>query len=196
MAFGSNIIPTVFCYIYYIVLIQLYINRCMIVWIAMYSFQYTWVSLIHFNVCVSYQCMHVCACVHAQPARLLCPWISKARVLGMGCHFLLQGMFLTQGSNLGLLHCRQTLYWLSHPRNPLTKTLPGLSGRGSKGNHNLIRSFTSFLFVTQSEVFTTYYQWFSKQIKPRLDFWSPKHSCHNYSEHVRCCSCGWSSIFI
>ena len=32
----------------------------------------------------------------------------------MGCHFLLQGIFLTQGSNLGLLHCRQTLYHLSH----------------------------------------------------------------------------------
>ena len=27
----------------------------------------------------------------------------------MGCHFFLQGIFLTQGSNLGLPHCRQTL---------------------------------------------------------------------------------------
>ena len=33
---------------------------------------------------------------------------------GMGCYFLLQGIFLTQGSNPGLLHCRQTLYPLSH----------------------------------------------------------------------------------
>ena len=32
----------------------------------------------------------------------------------MGSHFLLQGIFLTQGSNLGLLHCRQILYHLSH----------------------------------------------------------------------------------
>ena len=32
----------------------------------------------------------------------------------VGCHFLLQGIFLTQGSNPGLLHCRQTLYPLSH----------------------------------------------------------------------------------
>ena len=31
-----------------------------------------------------------------------------------GCHFLLQGTFPTQGSNPGLLHCRQTLYPLSH----------------------------------------------------------------------------------
>ena len=32
----------------------------------------------------------------------------------MGCHFLLQGIFPTQGSNLGLLHCRKTPYCLSH----------------------------------------------------------------------------------
>ena len=32
----------------------------------------------------------------------------------MGCHALLQGIFLTQGSNPGLLHCRQILYHLSH----------------------------------------------------------------------------------
>ena len=31
----------------------------------------------------------------------------------MGCHFLLQGIFPTQGSNSGLPHCRQTLYCLS-----------------------------------------------------------------------------------
>ena len=32
----------------------------------------------------------------------------------MDCHFLLQGIFPTQGSNPGLQHCRQTLYPLSH----------------------------------------------------------------------------------
>ena len=38
---------------------------------------------------------------------------------GMGCHFLLQGIFLKQGSNSGLLHCRQILYYLSHQRRPM-----------------------------------------------------------------------------
>ena len=33
---------------------------------------------------------------------------------GVGCHSLLQGTFLTQGSNPGLPHCRQILYHLSH----------------------------------------------------------------------------------
>ena len=30
------------------------------------------------------------------------------------CHALLQGIFLTQGLNLGLLHSRHILYHLSH----------------------------------------------------------------------------------
>ena len=37
----------------------------------------------------------------------------------MGSHSLLQGIFLTQGSNLGLLHYRQILYHLSHQGSPL-----------------------------------------------------------------------------
>ena len=48
------------------------------------------------------------------PTRLLCPWDFPGNNTGEGCHFLLQGIFLTQGSNLGLLHCRQILYCLSH----------------------------------------------------------------------------------
>ena len=35
-------------------------------------------------------------------------------------HEILQGIFLTQGSNLGLLHCRQILYYLSRQGNPAT----------------------------------------------------------------------------
>ena len=44
-----------------------------------------------------------------QPARFLCPWDSLGRRTGVGCHAGLLGIFLTQGSNPGLLHCRQTL---------------------------------------------------------------------------------------
>ena len=33
---------------------------------------------------------------------------------GVGCHFLLHGIFLTQRSNPGLPHCRQSLYGPSH----------------------------------------------------------------------------------
>ena len=37
---------------------------------------------------------------------------------GVGWWFLLHGIILTQGSNLGLPHCRQILYYLSHPGSP------------------------------------------------------------------------------
>ena len=38
---------------------------------------------------------------------------------GVGCHFLLQGIFLTQGWNPSLLHCRQILYQLSCKGSPI-----------------------------------------------------------------------------
>ena len=53
-----------------------------------------------------------------QPARLLCPQNSLEKHIGVGCHFLLQGLFLTQGTNLGLTHCGQILYHLSHQGSP------------------------------------------------------------------------------
>ena len=43
---------------------------------------------------------------------------------GVGCHFLLQEIFPTQGLNPGLPHCRQTLYHLSHLT--ITSFLPSL----------------------------------------------------------------------
>ena len=53
-----------------------------------------------------------------QPARLLCPWNSPGKNTGVGSHSLFQGIFPTQGSNLGLPHCRWFLYCLSHQRSP------------------------------------------------------------------------------
>ena len=45
---------------------------------------------------------------------LLPPWDFPGKSTGVGCHFLLQKIFPTQGSNPGLPCCRQTLYRLSH----------------------------------------------------------------------------------
>ena len=60
-----------------------------------------------------------------QSTRLLCPWYLPGKNTRVGCHFLLQGIFLTQGSNPYLLHCRWFLYpWstgkhsLGHQGNP------------------------------------------------------------------------------
>ena len=40
--------------------------------------------------------------------RILCPWNFPGKNTGVGCHFLPQGIFLTQGSNPSLLHL---LHW-------------------------------------------------------------------------------------
>ena len=53
------------------------------------------------------------------------PWDSPGENTGAGCPFLLQGIFLTQGSDLyllSLLHCRCILHLLSHWESPI-KTL-------------------------------------------------------------------------
>ena len=43
-----------------------------------------------------------------QPTRLLCPWNFPGKNTGVGCHFLLQGIFPTQRLNPRLLH---RLHW-------------------------------------------------------------------------------------
>ena len=56
-----------------------------------------------------------------QPSRLLCPQDFPGKNPGVDCHFLLQGVFPTQGFNsclLCLLHCRQILYLLSYQGSP------------------------------------------------------------------------------
>ena len=50
----------------------------------------------------------------AEPTRLLWPWDFPGKNTEVGCYFLFQGIFLTQGSDPSLLNCRQTLYHLSH----------------------------------------------------------------------------------
>ena len=49
-------------------------------------------------------------CDPMEPTKLLCP----CKNTGVGSHSLFQWIFPTQGSKLGLLHCRRILYLLSH----------------------------------------------------------------------------------
>ena len=65
-------------------------------------------ELVRMCVCVSCSVMSDSLRPHElQPARLLCPWNSPGKNTGVDCRFPLQGIFPTQGSNLGLLHRRQ-----------------------------------------------------------------------------------------
>ena len=54
----------------------------------------------------------------SQPHGLYCPWNSSGQNTGVGRLSLLQGIFPTQGSNPGFLHCRRILYQLNHKGSP------------------------------------------------------------------------------
>ena len=62
---------------------------------------------------VAQSCLTLCDPMHCS-ARLLHPWDSPGKNTGVCCHFLLQEISLTQGSNPSPPHCRQTLYRVSH----------------------------------------------------------------------------------
>ena len=68
-------------------------------------------SIIVVCLCVDEETVHACSVMSDSfatpglcPAGLLCPWNSPGKNTGLGCHFLLQEIFPTQGSNLSLLH--------------------------------------------------------------------------------------------
>ena len=55
-------------------------------------------------------CPALCDCMDCSPPGSSVHGDSPGKNTGLGCHDLLQGIFLTQGSNLHLQHCRQILY--------------------------------------------------------------------------------------
>ena len=68
---------------------------------------------------------HPCDPMDCSPPGSSVHGISQARILEVGCHFPLQGIFPIQGSNPSLLHCRWILYHRSH-QLPLLHTLNAL----------------------------------------------------------------------
>ena len=102
-------------------LLPLYVE--MIIWADTlgYTLLASPVSFHIFNVAVAVQSLS-----HVQlfcnpvdwPSGLLCPWDFPGKNTGVGCHLLLQGIFLTQGSNLCLLHWQAGSLPLSHLGSP------------------------------------------------------------------------------
>ena len=91
---------------------------------------YVWLSPLAVHIKLSQHCysamrMKVLA---AQSCPTLCDpmdlalqaplWDSLGKNTEVGCYFLLQEIFPTQGLNPGLLHCRQILYHLSYQGSP------------------------------------------------------------------------------
>ena len=70
---------------------------------------------------------------------------STGKNTGGGCHSLLQGIFLIQGWNPGLLNCRQILYHLSHQGSPITiKPRPILIKIITLNPHSISKFFPTF----------------------------------------------------
>ena len=78
--------------------------------------------------------------------------ISQARILGVGCHFLLQGIFPTQGSNPLVLHWQADSLPVSH-----------------KGSH-LVQLYIFFFFKAHKRIHVNWFCWLS-QIH-RIPKWS------------------------
>ena len=62
---------------------------------------------------VAQSCPTFCDSMDCNPPGSSVHGDSPGKNTGVGCHALLQGIFLTQGSNLRLLYFRQILYWLN-----------------------------------------------------------------------------------
>ena len=83
-----------------------------------------------------------------QPARLLYKWNSLGKNTGLGYHFLLQGIFPTQGLIPGLLHCKQILYCLSHQDIPdICILVADLHWLYSRNQHNIVKQLSSNKFL-------------------------------------------------
>ena len=98
------------------------------------------------------------------PTRFFCPWDFPGKDTGVGCHFLLQGIFLTQGWSLYLLHWQADSLLLTHlgrPANsvqepkhspwplilqgsPSSQSYASLSTRGTSTSFSLFPLLTAF----------------------------------------------------
>ena len=67
---------------------------------------------------VSQSCLTLCNLMDCSPPGSSVHGDSPGNNTGVHCHALFQGIFPTQGLNLGLPHCRQILYQLSHQGSP------------------------------------------------------------------------------
>ena len=69
---------------------------------------------------VTQSCPTLCDPVDCSPPGSSCLWNFPGKNIGVGCHFLLQGIFPTQESNPGLWHWQASLYhcstWAASPQ--------------------------------------------------------------------------------
>ena len=100
---------------------------------------------------------------------------------GMGCHSLLRGIFSTQGLNLGLPHCRQILYHLSHrSRFRFTEKLSRKSGVPAKPCPATATPATNIRYHRGTDVCFNRWAYTNTALSPEV------HSLHDSSLLVLC----------
>ena len=75
-------------------------------------------------MCMLQLCLTLCHPMDCSPPGSPVHGMLQARIQERVASFLLQGIFLTQGSHPSLSHCRQILYRLSHQGTPYYLSLP------------------------------------------------------------------------
>ena len=112
--------------------------------------------------------------------------IFQAKNIGLGCHFLLQGIFLTQQSNLGLLRCRQTHYRLSSEGSPWrcgfpTNTTQHQLQKSGSVEGPCVKEVYKKLQCTFQNLLT----WWRKTIRSKIISWRGLGSCLRHEDHPR-----------
>ena len=93
----------------------------------------------------SLSCIRLFATPWTLLIRLLCPWDFPGKNTGVGCYFLLQGIFQTQGSNLCLLR------WQAD-------SLPLATGKPMNTMQKYLRLYTYLLIYSALPDFKLYYK--------------------------------------
>ena len=118
------------------------------------SIQSTW----HYPVISMCVCVCVCVCVYVSTVSQSYPTlydpmdcsppgssvhgISQARILGVVCHFLLQGIFAIQWWNPHLLHWQTDALPLSYQRSPIISSIKLVEWMRSRGTRELCEIIT------------------------------------------------------
>ena len=101
--------------------LSVYPNTCACVCVVIYSscssvFLHLWFTVLGL---VIQSCLTLCNPMDYSPPGSSVHGDSSGKNTREGCHALFQGIFPTQGLNLGLAHCRWILYHLSHQGSPM-----------------------------------------------------------------------------
>ena len=138
------------------------LNDCYIEWHKLCFIHFVRISHAHSSkrVCVC-ECMLSHAQLFTTPWAAACPWDSPGKNTGAGCHFLLQGIFLTQGSNPRLLHW-QILYHCTTWEALTCHVINAQEFEAQKSTQPLMAKSTKNCYTGVSNVISMTTQWKDK----------------------------------